>query len=409
MSDTLINLIKNPKNSFCVIEEKKITKEDFLSLHVKNISVLNEIKNANVSLKTNSNLELLKLFILCDGIANKMLFLPKDINESLQKNYKKQAKISHEVSLQNDILQVKKLADSSTQKQATTWIVPTSGTTKEPKLIQHTLESLSKSLKKDMSKGKNFIYGLCYDLHRFSGLQVFLQALYGSSTLLMKEGDLSQKLDFFTKNGCNILSATPSFFRKILLSKNSLKLKRITLGGEIVDDKIIQSLKQTYKNAKITHIYASTEAGACFSVKDEKAGFSVEFLDIFNMSIKNGTLWINELNTHDLVEIKGKRVYFKGRDSGAINVGGNKVQAEEVERVLLELDFINSVRVYGKKNPIMGHLVCADIVLNHPNEEHLKQKIISYCKQKLENFKIPALIKIVDEIKTTSNGKIKRN
>ena len=39
----------------------------------------------------------------------------------------------------------------------------------------------------------------------------------------------------------------------------------------------------------------------------------------------------NLLDTQDLVRVEGERVYFLGMASGAINVGGNKVNPEEVE------------------------------------------------------------------------------
>ena len=44
-------------------------------------------------------------------------------------------------------------------------------------------------------------------------------------------------------------------------------LKRITLGGEIADQAVIDGLSKMFPLASIVHIYASTEAGVGFSVK----------------------------------------------------------------------------------------------------------------------------------------------
>jgi acyl-coenzyme A synthetase/AMP-(fatty) acid ligase len=216
---------------------------------------------------------------------------------------------------------------------------------------------------------------------------------------------------------------------------NGLQLERITLGGEISDDNILQALKYKYPQAKISHIYASTEVGVGFSVTDGKAGFPQTYLssavDSIKMKIdKDGLLWIapknkgqkylshdkmydsdGYINTGDLVELKNDRVYFLGRDSGAINVGGNKVQPEEVETRLLSTGLLSAAYVYAMKNPMMGSLVCADVVLKNENEDkkEVKAQILKHCRDNMEGFKVPAIIKFVKELQTTQSGKLKRD
>jgi acyl-CoA synthetase (AMP-forming)/AMP-acid ligase II len=209
----------------------------------------------------------------------------------------------------------------------------------------------------------------------------------------------------------------------------------ITLGGEIADENILQALKTRFPNAKITHIYASTEAGVGFSVHDGYAGFPLDYLHngINGVSLKisdkntlmlksekqiqkyigDNKLYENDgfIDTGDIIEIKNDRVYFLGRDSGSINVGGNKVQPEEVEQILLSSDFIHSAYVYPKKNPMMGNIVCADVVLKDKtaDKQAIKLELLKYCREKLENFKVPGILKFVDELEITQSGKLKRN
>jgi acyl-coenzyme A synthetase/AMP-(fatty) acid ligase len=59
----------------------------------------------------------------------------------------------------------------------------------------------------------------------------------------------------------------------------------------------------------------------------------------------------------------------------------------------------------------MGSLVCADVVAidKNQNKNELKKQLLSYCRENLENFKIPAVLKIVDDLEITQSGKIKRN
>lgn len=54
-------------------------------------------------------------------------------------------------------------------------------------------------------------------------------------------------------------------------------LKTITLGGEIATQAILDTLKNTFPDAKLRHIYATTEAGVVFTVKDGIAGFPLEW------------------------------------------------------------------------------------------------------------------------------------
>ena len=58
------------------------------------------------------------------------------------------------------------------------------------------------------------------------------------------------------------------------------------------------------------------------------------------------------LDTQDMVKVEGKRVFFLGRASGVINVGGNKVNAEEVENCIREMRDVADVVVFGKKKTV---------------------------------------------------------
>ena len=133
-------------------------------------------------------------------------------------------------------------------------------------------------------------------------------------------------------------------------------------------------------------------------------------------SILSGSLMIDEckfINTGDIVQIIDNRVLFIGRESGTINVGGNKVIPEEVESVLNRHPDVLQVRVFGKKNSVLGMLVNAEIVVESSrelaSEKALKKELLLFCKVELEPFKVPAVIKIVEEIAINESGKIVRN
>ena len=66
--------------------------------------------------------------------------------------------------------------------------------------------------------------------------------------------------------------------------------------------------------------------------------------------------------------------------------------------MILEINNVAEVTVYGEKNPIIGNIVCAKIRFNRDEE---KRSIIShlkkYCRKRLQNYKVPVKIKIVGE------------
>lgn len=328
----------------------------------------------------------------------------------------------------------KKVSD---KKSNTSWIISTSGTTGKPKLVEHSLYSLTKTSTNNKEKGRNQVWGLLYGFTRFAGLQVVLQSLLNGSTLVAPDVhcSLGEKLSMLSKYNCTHLSATPTMWRQISmnpLSKN-LSLKQITLGGEISDDKILGGLNKSYPSAYVTHIYASTEAGVGFSVKDGKSGFPAIYLSNppngIDIKVVGGRLWIRNdhvgdkylgndknvsedgwVDTGDNVSVNKDRVHFLGRDNGVINVGGNKVHPETVESALLSHPMVDDAKVYAKKNPIMGALVVADIIVRDQGIENKEviREIKEFLSNKLESFMVPAIVKIVNEFDVNSAGKVTR-
>lgn len=440
LKNTLLNIPAN--RDALLVDNTSISYKDIENMINNNSTIIEKLKLSNVAINGRCRFEFAKLIFMLDGEVSSILFLPPDIDTSLHDRYYNESDVNYEVYLENDVLKYKLIAEVSEEKivQETTWIIPTSGTTNTPKLVVHTYESLTRTTKNDVEVGLNYRWGLVFDIYRFSGIQVFLQAMLSGACLIISESyyTMSEILNNLIKNKCNALSATPSFWRKVMMSKevSELDFKVITLGGEIADKNILQSLKAKFSCAKVLHIYASTEAGVGFSVNDGCAGFPKAYLyNVVNgVTLKlsqTNTLMIKKdkqtqqylsnnkllytdngfIDTGDIVELRESRVYFLGRDSGAINVGGNKVQPEEVEHTLLNSGFINAAFVYSKKNSIIGSIVCADVVLKDKTSDTkiLKSKILKYCRENLENFKVPALIKFVDELEITHSGKLKRS
>lgn len=259
----------------------------------------------NVAICFADNIDLIQALVCLDGAVQKLLILSPTMDVTtveglieagdIQALYTDSPDLSH-----LDIVSSFEAAKTSEiSKFETRWLLATSGTTSSPKLVSHSFASLTRTIS-DNSKGKDFVWGQLYDSARFAGLQVVLQAVLGGSKFVAPSTDLAlyKKLSLFAKEGVNALSATPTLWRKILMLEGShdLNLRSITLGGEIADQAILNALSARYPNAKIRHIYASTEAGAGFSVSDGKAGFPASYLtqtgNGIAISIKDDVLYI---------------------------------------------------------------------------------------------------------------------
>lgn len=314
----------------------------------------------------------------------------------------------------------------------TTWLLPTSGTTGTPKLIAHTFGTLTRSMI-TRRIGDDYTWGSLYSLRRFAGLQVFLQSwMCGTPLILNEEGaDLHDVLTRFIDLGCNALSATPSMWRKLAMHPlfDRLTFKQITLGGEIVDQAVLDMLAKRFPGARITHIYASTEAGVGFAVRDGRAGFPADYLLQPPMGVamrvdEQNHLWFgtklvqslaagteNEwIDSGDVVETQADRVRFLGRANGSINVGGNKVMPEEIESVIKELPNVAFVQVRARKSAMLGSLVEAAITPAPGTvlDAAFKKQVTAHCRARLDGFKVPAFIVAADAIELTASGKLLR-
>lgn len=319
---------------------------------------------------------------------------------------------------------------------STAWLMTTSGTTGVPKMVQHSLAGLARSARTDPDRGAEQRWGLVYDHSRFAGLQVVLQSLLSGATLIAPpfEAPLEHKIAFLAEAGCTHLSATPTMWRKILMTPQGrdLDLRQITLGGEIADAAILGSLARAFPGARIAHIYASTEAGVGFSVNDCRPGFPARYLaeppagiairveagelevrnrDVAEHYVGGGALaadgWVR---TGDRVTQDGDRVHFLGRASGMINVGGDKVHPEVVEAALLSHPMVRAARVYGRASPIVGALVAADVVTGPEagDPAALRALLNAHLSARLARHQRPAIIRFVPSLDVNAAGKIER-
>jgi acyl-coenzyme A synthetase/AMP-(fatty) acid ligase len=286
----------------------------------------------------------------------------------------------------------------------------TSGTTGENKKVYHTVESLKKNIKvKD--ELKNVVWGLTYDPNKIAGALVLLQAYFNNGKIVnLFNKSTSNVVELIKKYNVTHLSATPTFYRLLAGQYIFDNVRQVTLGGEVVDETVINLLKKFFPVANIKNIYALTEFGSIIASDSEIfeiTNKNEHYLKIIDnhIFIKKFDEWIN---TYDVVEpISPNKFKIIGRENIMINVGGVKVNPIKVENVINSIPMVKNSHVYSRKNSVMGNVVVADIVLE--KEKNLSvREIQKFLNEQLTSYERPIKLNIVENIPTNSNGKIIR-
>ena len=102
-----------------------------------------------------------------------------------------------------------------------------------------------------------------------------------------------------------------------------------------------------------------------------------------------------------------KNLKIIGRNSDIVNVGGLLVNLIEIENELYKLKEINQSAVYTKRNKLVGNVIICDVVTN--NLDLKPSDISKKLKTLLPKYKIPRIINIVNKLKVTKTGKLKKS
>lgn len=292
------------------------------------------------------------------------------------------------------------------------WLL-TSGSTGRPKRVPHTLASLTTVTGPQPERT-----WLCpYAIGAYAWWQVVTLAVSqpGQDVVFVEASELGSWPRLALDAGVTAASGTPTFWRQALYtdpeSLARLPLKQVTLGGEPVDQAVLTRLAELYPAARVSWIYASSEAGASIAVHDGRAGFPVEWLD--REGTGRATLRVDgdelviaspfrgegidaELRTGDRVEVADGRVVVVGRlASDEINVGGAKASAGEVRDVLQSHPDVLWASVRGRRAPIVGSIVTADLVLSGPVTD---AELTAWCAERLPDHAVPRRLRFLDEI-----------
>jgi long-chain acyl-CoA synthetase len=258
----------------------------------------------------------------------------------------------------------------------------------------------------------------------WGGLNTLLHTLSNGATVVSGSDRSPEAVcALIEEHAVELLPATPTFLNLLLLSgayreRDLGSLRLITYGAEPMPESTLERLRQAFPDVKLQQTYGLIEVGVLRSksrddgslwVKLGGEGYETRVVDGI-LQIRTRSTIIGYLNaptpltpdgwfiTGDAVLQDGEWFRVLGRKSELINVGGEKVYPAEVESVIQSMDEVEEATVYGEQNPLIGQIVCARV---RPSEGadalDLAAAVKRYCAERLERFKVPVKVEVVDE------------
>jgi acyl-coenzyme A synthetase/AMP-(fatty) acid ligase len=305
-----------------------------------------------------------------------------------------------------------------------------SGSTGKSKAIVQDLDKLMAKFKVPRKALRMLIF---LQLDHIGGVNSLLYSLANQGTVIVADGRSPQSVcEAVESFGAQVLPTSPTFLNLLLLSRayenyDLSSLSLITYGTEPMQKSTLQRLSEILPDTQLQQTYGLSEVGILRSKSRSSDSLWMKVGGAeFTTKIVNGTLWVKSdsgmlgylnapspfdedgfLDTGDMVEQDGDWIRILGRASEIINVGGFKVFPAEVESVLLEMDKVEDVVVFGEDHPITGRVVVAKFKISgDESAREVKARMRAFCRDKLQSYKVPSKVSLT--VDATYNERFKR-
>ena len=243
-----------------------------------------------------------------------------------------------------------------------------SGSTGKPKYVwRRWSELLSETRTVDRMKG--WVWASPYLPWTFAGIQVALQAwMTGGAVISLANLTWKESWKIAGTARWDAISATPTYLDLWIQQEpagaNRIDMKQVTLGGEALRPACGARLRSRFPEAQFTVIYASAEWGVLLKTHRLDGWYEQDGLDRRRPGwlVDGGMLMLPTEKggwgtTGDLVELHERLVRVVGRADRVANVGGTKVNLDEVSRLAeLEPSVLRAVAL-AEANSVIGETV----------------------------------------------------
>ncbi len=110
----------------------------------------------------------------------------------------------------------------------------------------------------------------------------------------------------------------------------------------------------------------------------------------------------------DIVTKRGRTIYADGRKGDLINRGGEKINIDEVENLILKHPAVHATAIVAMPDPTYGERSCAFVVLRPGATLTFAELSQFLLSQNIAKFKLPERLELLAEFPVSGAGKIMR-
>ena len=330
------------------------------------------------------------------------------------------------------------------------YLIYTSGTTSKPKgvAVSHANAVFTtKNIVNVLEYSEDDIDVLSLPLSHSFGLGCMHTSFYVGSTLILHKNTVNsfEMLESIKTYEATTFAAVPATLTKLLyehgskIEKYFSDLRLVITNSTAIPENTVKDFRKILKKGRLATYYGLTEASRSTFMKFDSGGkessvgipapgVQIKLVDQEGNEADDGEVWIKGpnvikeywkesssmnpiegwLKTGDLGYFDDEGyLYLKGRTDDIINVAGEKVNPQDVERIVKLLVDIEEAVAVGVKHETFGQVVKL-FVKKIANSHITKSDIIVHCIKNLERYKVPIHIEFVDDFPRTEYGKIKR-
>lgn len=317
------------------------------------------------------------------------------------------------------------LGDAAPVAPGVAVVVPTSGASGEPKLVELHRVAVAVAVRTSAARlgaspGDRWVDPLTPG--HIGGLLVLLRgAILGSPVVFHDRFDPERLVA--DGEGAAFAAVVPAMVRRLVDADLRLDGLTLLVGGDELDPEVAGAARS--RGARLVTTYGLTETCGGFAYDgipldgmevrlDPDGGIEVAgstLMEGYRLDpAATGAAFTTDgwLRTGDLGAIDSGRLFVHGRADQVIRSGAEKVWPEEIERILREHPRVADVAVAGRPDPEWGEHVVAFVVPATIDDPPTLEDLRAFGSDQLARFKLPRDLELRPAIPRTATGKVRR-